>query len=131
MLRDTPPQIAESKIYFLGPSVFKKRMLTSFAPRDVPQKPKGSVVSGMAGSKSLRGIIRNMSPLPSPAFQCVGLVSDELRCSLGVGGAGSRSHSQSWGQPPSGADTISGTHGCFFPPDPGALQQSKMKRVWT
>lgn len=49
----------------------------------------------------------------------------------GVGAPGSRSHSQTWGQPPRDADTSSGTHGRLFPPDPGALQQSKVRRVWT
>lgn len=42
--------------------------------------------------------------------------------------------SQSWGStppPPSDADTSSGTQGCFCPPDPGAFQQSKVRRVWT
>lgn len=33
--------------------------------------------------------------------------------------------------PPIDADASSGTHGCFCPPDPGAFQQSKMRRVWT
>ena len=33
--------------------------------------------------------------------------------------------------PPTDADASPGTHGCFCPPDPGAFQQSKMRRVWT